>query len=108
MIVRQTLVGAVATSLIASNDEVVSIYHRRLDFGFPTPSLGRDEAVCTGLPWLRERGIWSRGRFESWKYEFGNQDHSLTLGVEAVDNILHGAPELTLRYPNIMNASRKT
>lgn len=105
-IVRETLAGAVATRLIAPDDQVVSIYHRRLEYGYPTPSLGRNEAIAAGLSWLRERGIWSRGRFGSWKYEVANQDHSVMLGVEAVDNILRGAPELTLRYPDIVNASK--
>jgi protoporphyrinogen oxidase len=105
-IVRETLAGAVATGLISAGDEVVSFYHRRLEYGYPTPSLRRDAAVSKALPWLRERSIWSRGRFGSWKYEVGNQDHSLMLGVEAADNILFGTPELTLRHPNIVNAQK--
>ena len=35
--------------------------------------------------------------------QVGNQDHSFMLGVEAVDNILHGAVELTLDYPDFVN-----
>lgn len=105
-VVRDTLAGAVATGLIFSSDEVVSFYHRRLEHGYPTPSLERDAAISKALPWLRERSIWSRGRFGSWKYEVGNQDHSLMLGVEAADNILFGTPELTLRHPNIVNAKK--
>lgn len=42
------------------------------------------------------------------QYEVGNQDHSLMLGVEAVDNILFGAPELTLTHPNIVNTQKNT
>jgi protoporphyrinogen oxidase len=107
-VVRDTLLGAVATKLISADDEVVSIYHRRIEYGYPTPSLGRDDAANQGLTWLRDRQIWSRGRFGSWKYEVGNQDHSLMLGVEAVDNILYGAPELTLNYPNLVNVRKNT
>jgi len=59
------------------------------------------------LPWLQDRCcVWSRGRFGSWKYEVGNQDHSLMLGVEAADAVLFGAPEMTLRYPNVVNAKK--
>lgn len=105
-IVRETLAGALATGLISPGDEIVSFYHRRLEYGYPTPSLSRDAAISKALPWLRERSIWSRGRFGSWKYEVGNQDHSLMLGVEAADNILFGTPELTLRHPNIVNAKK--
>ncbi len=42
---------------------------RRLEHGYPTPSLARDSVLAQALPWLRERGIWSRGRFGSYKYE---------------------------------------
>jgi hypothetical protein len=49
--------------------EIVSIYHRRLEYGYPTPSLGRDPVLQKALPWLRERNVWSRGRFGSYKYE---------------------------------------
>ena len=63
---------------------------RRLEHGYPTPSLGRDAVLAEALPWLREQKIWSRGRFGSYKYEVGNQDHSLMLGVECADNVLFG------------------
>ncbi len=48
-------------------------------------------------------GIWSRGRFGSYKYEVGNQDHSLMLGVECADNVLFGSkvrrtPENIIKY----------
>ena len=58
------------------------------------------------LPWLQQFGIWSRGRFGSYKYEVANQDHSLMLGVEAADNVLYGTKELTLHYPDIVNAKK--
>ena len=64
---------------------------RRLEHGYPTPSLARDSVLEKALPWLRQAGIWSRGRFGSYKYEVGNQDHSLMLGVECADNVLFGS-----------------
>lgn len=42
------------------------------------------------------------------QYEVGNQDHSVMLGVEAVDNILHGSKELTLNHPDIVNTGKDT
>jgi hypothetical protein len=82
----------------------VSIYHRRLEYGYPTPCLRRDSVLEKALPWLKqEYGIWSRGRFGSYKYEVGNQDHSCMLGVEAVDNMLFGAKEFTLLHPSLVN-----
>lgn len=102
-IVLETIQGAINTKLVRPGDEIVSIYHRRLEHGYPTPSVGRDAVLKQALPWLRKQNIWSRGRFGSYKYEVANQDHSLMLGVECVDNILFGSQELTLEFPNIVN-----
>ena len=107
-VVKECLTGAIAASLLTPEHEVVSLYHRRLEHGYPTPSLGRDAVLAKALPWLRERGIWSRGRFGSYKYEVANQDHSLMLGVEAADNVMCGSMEVTLTHPNIVNGMRNT
>ncbi|PWW74755.1 FAD/NAD(P)-binding domain-containing protein [Tuber magnatum] len=102
-IVEDTIKGCINTNLIGADAEIVSTYHRRFDHGYPTPTLERDGVLKQLLPKLQAKGIYSRGRFGSWKYEVGNQDHSFMLGVEAVDNILHGATELTLNYPDFVN-----
>lgn len=95
--------GLVATEMLRPTDEIVSTYHRRFDHGYPTPTLERESVLRVLLPKLQEKGIYSRGRFGSWRYEVGNQDHSFMLGVEAADNIVNGAPELTLNYPDFVN-----
>eukprot|EP00879_Flechtneria_rotunda_P023055 GHRR01024372.1.p1 GENE.GHRR01024372.1~~GHRR01024372.1.p1 ORF type:complete len:247 (+),score=72.08 GHRR01024372.1:74-814(+) len=105
-IVQETLLGAVATHLVSASAEVVSLHHRRIKHGYPTPSLSRNAVLEQALPWLQQHGIWSRGRFGSYKYEVANQDHSLMLGVEAVDNILFGTQELTLNHPDIVNGAK--
>ncbi|RPB10897.1 FAD/NAD(P)-binding domain-containing protein [Morchella conica CCBAS932] len=107
-LLRDTIQGCINTSLISADAEIVSTYHRRFDHGYPTPSLERDGVLKQLLPKLQAKGIHSRGRFGSWKYEVGNQDHSFMLGVEAVDNILHGATELTLNYPDFVNSRSNT
>ena len=75
--------------------KVVSRWHCRLEHGYPTPWLGRDEVLAEAEHALHAAGIYSRGRFGAWKYEVSNQDHSLMQGVEAVDRILSGEPERT-------------
>lgn len=107
-VVQDTIQGAIATNLLEKDSEIVSIYHRRLEHGYPTPSLGRDAVLKEALPELRKHNIWSRGRFGSYKYEVANQDHSLLLGVECVDNILFGSEELTLEHPDIVNPRKNT
>jgi protoporphyrinogen oxidase len=75
--------------------DVVSRWHRRLEHGYPTPWLGRDEVLDSIDAALRADGIFSRGRFGAWKYEVSNQDHSVMQGVEAVDHILNAGDERT-------------
>jgi hypothetical protein len=89
--------------MMTGTDEIVSLYHRRLEHGYPTPHLDRDPVLAEALPLLRNMDIWSRGRFGSYKYEVANQDHSCMIGVEAVDNILYGAKEFTLFYPSLVS-----
>ncbi|OAA47190.1 UDP-galactopyranose mutase [Beauveria brongniartii RCEF 3172] len=95
--------GLINTELLAPDDEIVSTYIRRFDHGYPTPHLDRNGTLEKILPYLQDKDIFSRGRFGSWKYEVGNQDHSFMLGVEAVDRILFGGIELTLGYPDFVN-----
>jgi hypothetical protein len=73
-VVQETLLGAIAVQLIEAGSQVVSLYHRRLEHGYPTPSLGRDQVLQEALPWLQQHGIWSRGRFGSFKVGRG-QEH---------------------------------
>lgn len=105
-ILRDSIQGLVNTEMIKPDDEIVSTYHRSFDHGYPTPTLEREGVLKELLPALQAKDIWSRGRFGSWRYEVGNQDHSFMLGVEAADNIVNGAVELTLNYPDFVNGRK--
>jgi protoporphyrinogen oxidase len=107
-LLKECIQGLVNTDMLKPTDEIVSMYNRRFDHGYPTPTLEREGALKQLLPALLEKGIYSRGRFGSWRYEVGNQDHSFMLGVEAADNILNGAAELTLNYPDFVNGRQNT
>jgi protoporphyrinogen oxidase len=107
-LLRDSIQGLINTDMIKADDEIVSTYHRRFDHGYPTPSLEREGVLTKLLPALQAKDIWSRGRFGSWRYEVGNQDHSFMLGVEAADNIVNGAVELTLNYPDFVNGRQNT
>ncbi|KAF2760053.1 UDP-galactopyranose mutase [Pseudovirgaria hyperparasitica] len=107
-IIRDSLKGLINTEMLKPTDEIVSTYHRAFDHGYPTPALEREGVLTQLLPKLQAKDIWSRGRFGSWRYEVGNQDHSFMLGVEAVDNIVNGAVELTLNYPDFVNGRKNT
>jgi protoporphyrinogen oxidase len=103
-VVEDTVAGLRATRLIDDAGPVVSTWHYRAGFGYPVPGCERDAALDRILPALEARGIWSRGRFGAWKYEVSNQDHSFMQGVEAVNRILLGTPEVTIASPDRVNA----
>jgi len=107
-LLRDSIAGLINTEMLRPGDEVVSTYHRAFDHGYPTPSLERDGVLKQIQPKLEALDIFSRGRFGSWKYEVGNQDHSLMLGVEAVDRVVNGSVELTLNYPDFVNGRANT
>jgi protoporphyrinogen oxidase len=106
--IRDSIQGLINTEMIKPEDEIVSTYHRRFDHGYPTPSLEREGVLKDLLPALQAKDIWSRGRFGAWRYEVGNQDHSFMQGVEAADNIVNGAVELTINYPDFVNRRQNT
>jgi len=54
--------------LIKSRDEIISTWHERLEHGYPTPFIGRDELLDEVQPVLMNMGIWSRGRFNSLSF----------------------------------------
>ncbi len=106
-VIRQTLDGLKAARLIPSGASVASLWHRRVEHGYPTPVLSRDVVLERIEPALSERGILSRGRFGAWKYEVGNMDHSFMQGVEAAERILLGRPETTVRFPDRVNSQTR-
>jgi protoporphyrinogen oxidase len=90
--------------LIGAEHDVVSFWHHRVEHGYPTPFLGRDEVLDHLIPVLADHRIHSRGRFGGWKYEVANQDHSFMQGVELADRLLEGKPETTYFDPSRVNS----
>ncbi len=105
-LVRDVIDGLRRTRLIGDGDRIVSTWSFRAAYGYPTPGLHRDEALAEILPHLEAHRVYSRGRFGAWKYEVSNQDHSFMQGVEIVERLLHGRPEITVADPNHANSQR--
>jgi hypothetical protein len=101
---KWTLDALLADGLIAEDSELVSYWHRRLDHGYPTPFLERDQTLEAILPELESRRVYSRGRFGAWRYEVSNQDHSFMQGVEVADRLLGIGEEVTLHRPHFVNS----
>jgi protoporphyrinogen oxidase len=95
-VVEDVIAGFRKVGFINDRTQIVTRFHRRLERGYPTPWLGRDEVLETVLPALAAKGILSRGRFGAWRYEVSNQDHSCLQGVEAVDHLLMQTAEQTV------------
>lgn len=98
-ILEQMISGFIRAGMLDESDRsrIVSRYHRTVAYSYPIPSLGRDRALTVLQPALMEKGIYSRGRFGAWRYEIGNMDHSVMMGVEAVNHVLAGAEETVFR-----------
>jgi len=91
-----------------TSEMVVSKYYRRLEHGYPVPSINREMILEKVQPWLESKGIYSRGRFGGWRYEVANQDHSFMQGVEISDRLLRGIAEETYAGANRVNSRRNT
>ena len=47
-LVAETVQGCIRSGLLAEGAEIVSLYHRRIEYGYPTPTLERDASVAEG------------------------------------------------------------
>ena len=103
-----TTIQALTTYGFITSEMVVSKYYRRLDHGYPVPTINRETILEKVQPWLESKGIYSRGRFGGWRYEVANQDHSFMQGVEISDRLLRGIPEETYFNANFVNSRRNT
>ena len=102
LIEEDVIQGLINTKLITSRDIIVDIWHHFEPYGYPTPSLQRDDALKI-LPILDNLGIFSRGRFGGWKYEVSNQDHTFMQGVEVANRIALNKEEITIWHPEEVN-----
>lgn len=98
-IIESTIQGLVNAEMLRvdDRDRIVSSTLVDIPYSYPVPTIRRDKALSIIQPYLESCGVYSRGRFGAWKYEVGNMDHSFMQGVEAVDRILSGKEETTIR-----------
>ena len=83
--------------LVAGDATVASVHVEHLLYGYPVPTLGLDAALHTIQPFLMDRGVLARGRFGAWRYELGNMDHAVNMGVDAARLLVEGTPEQAWR-----------
>ena len=73
--------------LVPAQASVASTHVDDIPYAYPIPMTGRDEALALIHPWLERQGVLSRGRFGSWRYEQGNMDHAVKMGIDAARRI---------------------
>lgn len=99
--------GLRALGLIESGPQDTHTYMMEAEYGYPVPTVDRDDILHQVLPDMERHRIYSRGRFGGWKYEVANMDHSVMQGVEAIDHLMAGADQPTIYTPNIVNAGKR-
>lgn len=94
--VVRSVIARLQSLMLIDERDVISRWHRRLEFGYPVPTLGRDDILREVFGFLDPQQIFSRGRFGAWMYEISNQDHSFMQGVELVNRLTGVGCETTL------------
>jgi protoporphyrinogen oxidase len=79
--------------LVAGRPPIASIHVEEVAYAYPIPTLDRDDALAAIEPWLDRNGVFSRGRFGSWRYEIGNMDHAVKMGIDVARRLVTGAGE---------------
>ena len=82
-----------ACGLVPQDAKVISAHMIDVPYAYPVPTLQRDEALAVIQPWLMERNIYSRGRFGAWRYEIGNMDHAVKMGIDVAKRVVSGENE---------------
>jgi protoporphyrinogen oxidase len=91
---EERVVEGLARLGIPSREAPLASVHRiDAEYAYPVPTRERDRALRTIHPWLLELGIYSRGRFGSWRYELGNMDHAVKMGIDVARLIVEGRSE---------------
>jgi protoporphyrinogen oxidase len=85
--------GLRAAGVVEGSPRVASQHVIDVDYAYPVPTLKRDAALNVIQPWLMRHDILSRGRFGSWKYEIGNMDHAVKMGIDAARRVVLGRAE---------------
>jgi protoporphyrinogen oxidase len=94
--VIRSVIASLQTLGLLQETHIISRWHRRLEYGYPVPTLNRNAILRDVFCTLEAQQIYSRGRFGAWMYEVSNQDHSFMQGVEFVDRLIGTGCEPTL------------
>ncbi|GMT11625.1 hypothetical protein PFISCL1PPCAC_2922, partial [Pristionchus fissidentatus] len=92
-IAERTIQDLIREGVINSDSSIIDRWVHVLPYGYPIPTVNRNETLAKTQQLMEAHEIYSRGRFGSWLYEVANQDHSYTMGREVVGRIFMGESE---------------
>jgi protoporphyrinogen oxidase len=90
---QRVTAGLVSGGVVEDDLRIASLHPIDVEYAYPVPTIGRDRALATIQPWLMEREIYARGRFGAWRYEMGNMDHAVKMGIDIAHRLVEGRPE---------------
>ncbi|GMS80391.1 hypothetical protein PENTCL1PPCAC_2566 [Pristionchus entomophagus] len=86
-IAERAIQDLIREGVINTDSRIVDRWVHILPYGYPIPTVNRNEVLSETQQLMESNRIYSRGRFGSWLYEVANQDHSFTMGREVVGKI---------------------
>jgi protoporphyrinogen oxidase len=91
--------------LVPEQAPLASAHVEVIPYAYPVPTLGRDEVLAQVVPWMEAHGIYPRGRFGTWRYEIGNMDHAVKMGIDIARRLVNGTrEELLAPAPDLSTA----
>jgi protoporphyrinogen oxidase len=85
--------GLRTSGVVAGDPTIASIHVEDIPYAYPVPTRERDKSLAVIQPWLMSQNIYSRGRFGSWRYEIGNMDHAVKMGIDIANRLIAGSEE---------------
>jgi hypothetical protein len=85
--------GLVTAGVVEELVSIASVHTVDAPYAYPLPTLDRDAALDVVQPWLLAHAIASRGRFGLLRYEVGNMDHAVKMGIDVARLLVEGRPE---------------
>ena len=93
LLVERVIEALQTVGLVEPDASIVSRHVQHIPYAYPVPTIGRDAALAVIQPWLMAHDIYARGRFGAWRYELGNMDHSVKMGVDVARLLVLDTPE---------------
>lgn len=87
-LIRASLAALSRWGISVRDEDLADTWVYEVDHAYPVPSLGREEAVDPILRALRDRGVYSCGRFGAWRYESANQDDCFVEGIANASSLI--------------------